>query len=362
MNLRGTGVAESVTLKDVARKAQVSIGTVSRVFNNHANVTSEVRLRVLKAATQLGYFGAGGQEARFSEVNRILKEIGFLFCSAANSNGIATNPFWSQILHGVESEARKNNIKVTYRAIDRIQEIPETLLTTIYELKLGGILLVGPAENQIIQLLSSTGIPLVLVDNYAPQVNAVVGNNFEGARAAVEYLIRMGHQRIAFIGGPLLLEGSRPVNRVYTIERRAEGYRMALQDAGLPVLYDIYEAADLTADGGYAACKRLLTSGVRFSAIFCANDEMALGALKALREAGLNVPEDISLVGFDDIDLVEHLVPALTTVRVNKEILGSVAVQRLLFLIGQPHPQSISSVLDVELVIRDSVGKFQSPE
>lgn len=354
-------MAESVTLKDVARQAQVSIGTVSRVFNNHTNVTSEVRLRVLKAATQLGYFGAGGQETRLPEVNRIVKEIGFLFCSTVTSNGITTNPFWSQILHGVESEARKNNLKVTYRAIDNAREIPETLLTTIYELKLGGILLVGPAERQIVQLLQSTGIPLVLVDNYAPQVNAVIGNNFEGARVAVEYLISMGHQQIAFIGGPLL-EGSRPVNKIYTIERRAEGYRMALQDAGLPVLYTIYESANLTADGGYAACKRLLKSGVPFSAIFCANDEMALGALKALREAGLNVPADISLVGFDDIDLVEHLVPALTTVRVNKEVLGSVAVQRLLFLMSQPHPVNVSTVLDVELVIRDSVGRFQSPE
>lgn len=353
-------MAGSVTLRDVAREAQVSIGTVSRVFNNHTNVTENVRLRVLKAATKLGYFGVGGQEARSPEANRIVREIGFLFYSAVAGNGIATNPFWSQILHGVESEASKTNIKVAYRSIGPVQVLPETLLTTVYELKLGGILLVGPAERQVVQLLTTTHIPLVLVDNYQPGTHAVLGNNFEGARAAVRHLLQQGHRRIAFIGGPVL-EGNPPVNAIYTIERRAEGYRLALLDAGLPVPYELYESADLTKDGGYAACQRLLARGADFSAIFSANDEMAVGAMRALREAGLRVPDDISLVGFDDIDLAEHLVPALTTVRVNKEALGAIALKRLLSLMMQPDPVSVSTVLDVDLVLRDSVTKPQTP-
>ena len=353
-------MAGSVTLKHIAQEAQVSIGTVSRVFNNHMNVTEEVRLRVLKAATQLGYFGSGGQEVRAHEANRSVKEIGFLFCSLITNNGIATNPFWSQILHGVENEASKTNIKVTYRSIGNLQETPETLLTTIYELKLGGILLVGPAEDQIVHLLQSIGTPLVLVDNYLPQVHSVVGNNFDGARAVVEYLIQMGHRQIAFIGGPLLEGSGRPVNKVYTIEQRARGYRMTLLDAELPAPYGpLYESANLSTDGGYAACKRLLCTGQPFSAIFCANYEMAIGAMKALREADLRIPEYISLVGFDDLDIVEHLAPALTTVRVNKEMLGSVAVKRLLALMASPDPTSVSTVLDVELIVRDSVKKMQ---
>lgn len=349
-------MAGPVTLKDIAKEAQVSIGTVSRVFNNHVNVTEEVRQRVLKAATHLGYFGPGGQEQRSYDMSRVVKDIGFLFCSFLAVNGIVTNPFWSHILHGVESEASKLNIKITYRSISGLENTPDVLLTTIYEMKLGGILLVGPAEPETVRLLQSTGIPLVLVDNYVPHTNAVLGSNFEGARVAVDYLIHMGHRQIAFIGGPLLQdEGAHPVNRVYTIERRAEGYRMALMDAGLPVSYELYESANLSTDGGYEACKRLLARGTPFSAIFCANDEMAIGAMKALREAGLRVPEDVSLVGFDDIDLVEHLAPALTTVRVDKEVLGSIALKRLLSLMSSPDPISVSSVLDVEFVIRDSV-------
>lgn len=350
-------MAGSVTVKDVAREARVSIGTVSRVFNNHVNVTEEMRQRVLKAAAQLGYFGAAGQEARPSEGNRTVKEIGFLFCSCiASNNAITTNPFWSYILHGVESEASKFNIKTTYRSISEIQYAPDLLLTTIYDMKLGGILLVGSAEAETIELIQSTKIPLVLVDNYAPQVNAVLGNNFDGAKAATEYLISKGHSRIALIDGPAV-EGRPAVNKVYTIERRAQGYRMALLEAGLPIPHGLREAGDLSTDRGYEACKRLLQRGDSFSAIFCVNDETAIGAMKALREAGRRIPEDVSLIGFDDIDLVEHLTPALTTVRVNKEALGCIAFKRLLSLVNNPDPVSVVSMLEVELMKRGSVGR-----
>lgn len=350
-------MAGSITLKDIAKEAHVSIGTVSRIFNNQVNVTEEVRQRVLKAATQLGYFGSPGQDQRSYDNNRAVKEVGFLFCSLTPSNGVATNPFWSHILHGVESAASKLNIKIAYRSISNMQKSADVLLASIYEMKLGGILLVGSAELDTIEVLQRTGIPLVLVDNYAPNTNAVLGNNFAGARAAVEYLIRMGHQRIAFIGGPML-DGADSVNRIYTIKCRAEGYRMALVNAGLPVPYELHESANLCTDGGYEACKRLLARGIPFSALFCANDEMAIGAMKALREADLHIPNDISLVGFDDIDLVEHLTPALTTVRVDKEVLGIIALKRLLSLMSNPDPAGVSSILEVELVIRDSVKRL----
>jgi LacI family transcriptional regulator len=167
----------------------------------------------------------------------------------------------------------------------------------------------------------------------------------------------MGHRQIAFIGGPLL-PGPRPVNQVYTIERRAEGYRLALVNAGLSVSYDLCESANLSTDQGYEACKRLLARGKPFTAIFCANDEMAIGAMKAIREAGLRVPDDISLVGFDDLEHVKHLDPALTTVQVNKEMLGAVALKRLLALMSSPDPVSVTSTLEVELVVRASVRRL----
>jgi DNA-binding LacI/PurR family transcriptional regulator len=354
-------VGDSVTVKDVAREAEVSVGTVSRVFNNHHNVAEEIRQRVLKAAAELGYTRSIQDTVRSG--SRAVKEIGFLYCSmdALDTNAVASNPFWSHILHGVESEARRTNIKVTYRAISQLVSTPHLLLSTIQDMKLGGILLVGPAEQETIQQIQTLKIPLVLVDNYVPRlsVDSVLGDNFEGARSAVDYLIELGHRQVAFIGGPTL-PGPRPLNRVYTIERRAAGYRTALRDAGLPVNYDLFESCNFDPESGYEACKRLLQRNVHFTALFCANDETAIGAMKALREAGLHIPDDVSLIGFDDIALVEHLTPALTTVRVPKEALGAVAVKQLLTRAADPDMVGVSSVLEVELIKRASVATCRS--
>lgn len=344
-------MAGSVTVKDIATYADVSVGTVSRVFNNHSNVTEEIRQRVLKAATDLGYFGSSGTSSR------TLKEIGFLYYSKVDNSVAATNPFWSHILDGVESEARKSGLKVTYRFIGDLCQNLQVLLTTIYEMKLGGILLVGAADPEVVRLIHSTKVPLVLVDNYIPgfSVDAVLVDNFEGARTVVEYLINAGHRDIAFIGGPTEKRGLRPINTVYTIERRASGYRTAMIDANLPLNYDRYVESNLTTEGGYEACKLLLARKHAFSAIFCANDAIAIGAMKALREAGLSVPTDVSLVGFDDISMVEHLTPALTTVRVNKEALGYVAVKSLQARCADVDAVCVTSMLETELIIRDSV-------
>ena len=354
-----TGITGTITVKDVAREAEVSVGTVSRVFNNHANVTDDIRQRVLEAASKIGYFRTRGQDASTRESSRSIKEIGFLFSSSIDSNSVTANPFWSHILNGVESEARKSNIKVTYRTLGDLVEMPQLLLAAIYEMKLGGILLVGPAEPETVRVLQSTNLPMVLVDNYVPGlgVDAVLGDNFEGARSAVDYLISEGHRRIAFIGGPVTTDGPRPINKIYTIERRAAGYRTAMLDAGLPINYDLYETSNLSTDGAYEACQRLLArNGVDgFTAIFCANDGIAIGTMKALREVGLRIPEDVSLVGFDDIAMVEHLTPALTTVRINKEALGSTAVKSLLSRAADLDAVNVTSMLDVQLIQRDSV-------
>jgi LacI family transcriptional regulator len=184
----------------------------------------------------------------------------------------------------------------------------------------------------------------------------VLCDNFEGARIAVEHLITLGHRRIAFIGGPLLPDTSRPVNKIYTFERRATGYRAALLDAGLAVDYQLFESCNLTPDSAGEACKRLLEKQHDISAMFCANDEIAIGAMKALHASGYHIPEDISLVGFDNIHLVEHLTPALTTIRVNKEALGTTAVKRLLARFAEPESINVTSVLDVELITRNSTG------
>lgn len=351
---------DSVTVQQVAQKAQVSVGTVSRVFNQHSNVTDELRKRVITAASDLGYTRQMGQGSP-QNGTRVVKEIGFLYCSIVDHYGATSNPFWSHILAGVEQEARKTKAKVTYRAIGDLVQSPQALATTIEEMKLGGILLVGPAEVETIHHLKALNLPLVLVDNYVPElsIDSVLCDNFEGARLAVNHLIQQGHQRIAFIGGPLV-DTAHPTNTIYTLERRSAGYRIALLDAGLPVDYALFESSGLYPESGYEACQRLLKSGAQFTAVFCANDEVAIGVMRALHQAKKRVPEEVSLVGFDDIALVEHLTPALTTMRVNKEAMGAIAVRRLLQRAAEPDMISTSSMLEVELIKRDSVSRYHA--
>lgn len=354
---------DTVTVKDIAQRASVSVGTVSRVFHNHANVGDDIRARVLQAAADLGYKKAVSQRA-FQPQNRALKEIGFLYCSAVDTTAIANNPFWLHILNGVEQEAQGANIKVTYASIHSLMQTPQALLTTIQAMKLDGILLVGPAEKEEAQLLKDLNIPLVLVDNHIPgfSLDSVLCDNFEGATQAVDFLLQHGHRQIAFIGGPLQEEASRPLNSIYTLERRSAGYRTTLLDAGLPVDYRLFEASGLDPASAAEACQRLLARNVPFTAVFCANDQIAIGVIKALRDAGKRIPEDVSVIGFDDVPMVEHLSPALTTMRVNKEALGAIAVKTLMLRAADPQMPAISTVLEVALVERETVAAVKEEQ
>ncbi|HEX2913368.1 MAG TPA: LacI family DNA-binding transcriptional regulator [Chloroflexia bacterium] len=354
-------MANSVTVRDIAQGASVSVATVSRVLNNHHHVKEEVRQRVFKAAKELGYFEKSSNQSNEARLtSKQLKEISFIYSSSFDATPVFANPFWSHILQGAEREANRTNIKVSYRTVSDMSSSSGLWTSALKESSLGGILLVGPAEPSVVQAMKETRLPVVMIDNYIPhvQLDAVISDNFEGAKQAVEYLVSKAHKQIAFIGGPVL-QGIRPVNKIYTIERRAAGYRTALLDAGLEVNYDLYESSDLSAKGGYQACLRLLEKGNKFTALFCANDECAFGAMKALREAGLDTPEDVSVIGFDDVDMAQLYHPALTTVRVNKEAMGAMAVKTLIGRATDPDAVNATVMLEVELIERESVREIK---
>lgn len=346
----------SITVRDVARLADVSIGTVSRVYNNHTNVTGDVRQRVLQAAADLGYPGPGNRGVAVQSSTRTLRDIAFLYSPVNEGSSATTNPFWSHILAGVEREAERANLRLSYRAIDTLRRTPEQLLTAVYDLRASGLLVVGPIGDEALRTIQTTKLPLVVVESYTPRlgVDAVACDSFDGGRQAVEYLVREGHREIAYLSGPP--DPAAPQRqKLYTHERRAEGYRTALREAGLSADPTLVEASNLTTEGGYEACRRLLGRKQSFSAIFCANDMAAIGAIKALREAGKSVPDDVSIVGFDDVDMAEHLTPPLTTVHVPKEAIGAAAVQRLQARAADPTAVFSTTLIDVSLVIRQSV-------
>jgi LacI family transcriptional regulator len=359
--------AASVTTHDVARAAAVSRVTVSRVLNNHDMVTPKVRQRVLQAAADLGYISQKSTTSLISANGalperpiRVLRNIGFFFASIHGDESLAANPFWSLVLHGVEREASGAGIGVTYRSINQWALQPRALVETVRAARLDGILLVGPASSETVQALLQVERPMVLVDNVAPgaKVDAVLSDNFSGGHAAVAHLIELGHRRIAFIGGPSHgSAGSSPraSNAVWSIEQRALGYWTALREAEIEPDNRLYEGDNLGTAGGYRACQRLL-AGRPFTAMFCANDESAIGAMRALHEAGLAVPRDVSVVGFDDIEMARHLIPPLTTVRVDKEAIGAWAVRRLLARALAPTATTATLALHVELIRRETVA------
>lgn len=346
---------EHVTVKDIAQRASVSIGTVSRVLNQRSGINAELRERVLRAAEELGYLGIAGQALRVRILSS-LKEVAFLLSENRDGRTNDLDLFWAEILHGVQQEASKHNITIQYL---RAETPPsnQDVLAKLEEGDIHAVLLVGPTESSLIAHLHAAHYHVILVDafSFETPVNAVISDGYAGAYEAVSYLVAEKHRNIAFIGGPTI-NGIRGSNSLYPIAQRANGYRSALLDAGLPHQEGLQESCDLTPDGGYQACLRLLDSGTAFSALFCANDKTALGAMKALRERGVRIPEACSVIGFDDIELAEHLDPALTTVRVDRTALGSTALKVLLMQIGEPEALKVTSLVRVELIKRQSVA------
>jgi LacI family transcriptional regulator len=178
----------------------------------------------------------------------------------------------------------------------------------------------------------------------------------------MNYLLSEGHQRIAFLGGPTTNNLRLSKRMIYTFEQRRDGYLATLHEAGLPIHKELVidDCFIHSSDEVYAACQRLIDTKLPFSALFCANDPTADKAIKALRELGLRVPEDVSVIGFDNADVAEHLTPPLTTVHVNKEAMGALAVKSLIARIADPESIGVTSVLSVELIKRESVSSLQT--
>lgn len=350
----------AATVKTIAERAAVSVGTVSRVLNNQSNVSPHLRERVLRAAAELGYRHAAREAAPSQRASR-MREIVFLFRPYGYIQSAPLDPFWSPVIQGSEREARRRQLRFSYRglvgpyAADAAQAGEE-----IAQRQGCGVLLAGPVPEDAIRAFQRAATPLVLVENHIPQagIDAVISDSFSGAVAAVRHLIAAGHHHIAMIGGPTAWQPG-PVSQPYIFEQRAVGYRSALLSARRSIDERLYVGSDLTVEGGYQACRQLIERPMSFTGLFCANDMVAIGAMRALGEQGRRVPQDVAVVGFDDIEAAQHHSPALTTVCVNKELMGQLAVQRLAERARSPATPSVAQLLDVELVARQSVAPFR---
>jgi LacI family transcriptional regulator len=326
-----------VTLHDVARHAGVSYQTVSRVINENPHVSKSTRQRVLRSVKELGYQPNYAARSLVTRRSHLLEVITFG----------ATHFGPSQMVTHVERAARRlgYNLILSNIAEMSLSEIRRAIDSLSGRLVDGMILIipvVGVGYEDLTGLCR--GIPFVMIDTrLGSNTPGVVINQHYGSQLATQHLIDVGHRRLCEISGPLNWFGA---------IARHESWRATLRSAGLEP-GESFEG-DWTALGGYRAARKLLDGGAVFTGLVVGNDQMALGAMRALRENGLRVPEDVSIVGFDDIPEAVCFEPPLTTVRQDFDALGTQSVEYLVDLIDQPDTPLQQRVLYPALIIRQS--------
>ena len=330
---------KSITLSEVALAARVSPMTASRAINNRSGVSRETQEHVLKVASDLGYV-----------VNRAAQKL-----SGGKSHivgVIATdleNQFTSALIAGTSEAAWEAGYEtLIYSHVEREKRPSGSVMQLLRQIS-DGVIAVLPLEFGYLGELASINIPIITVDHRGEHAEfpSVATDSYEGARAAVKHLIELGHRRIAYITGD---------ERLASAMDRRHAYTETVAQYGLIFDPSLIAVGDFSQNGGFKATAKLLSLPNPPTAIFAANDLSAFGAIAAIREAGLRVPDDISVVGFDDISAASQFFPALTTVRQPLHQIGRSAVNTLLALIAGLEPASPQVTLPTELIVRASTS------
>jgi LacI family transcriptional regulator len=328
----------NVTIIDVADEAGVSYTTVSRVMNNKDNVKSETRERVLMAMTRLGY--VVDQRARSLAGGRS-QVIGLLVHDLGTS-------YIGEIIRGIDAELAAAQYELMLYTTHRRKTKESAYVVTLTRGLAEGLLLVLPRDpGSYLDTLRQHRFPHVLIDHRGvdEETPAVAAANRQGAYSATEYLIGLGHRRVGFITGAM---------DQMCAQDRLEGYRAALGDHGVAFDPELVYEGNFFQQLGYAGASALLELPHPPTAIFASNDISALGVMEAVRDHNLRIPEDISVVGFDDIPQAAHVHPPLTTVRQPLEEMGRIATRMLLEYIEDPQRPIERVELPTELVFRQS--------
>lgn len=338
-SLSGSGLS----VREVAARAGVSVGTVSNVLNRPHIVAAQTRERVQRAINDLGFVVNGS--ARNLRAGRTLL-IGVMVLDIVN-------PFWGEITRGIESAAGEAGYSIILGSSDESSAKADRYLRIFEEHRVDG-LLAAPVRSDVsaYEKLNRRGISVVLLDRISTsgEISAVAVDDVRGGELAASHLLELGHERLGFVHGPL--KAPFP----WSADRR-QGVHRAVSSSGLDPKRSVVEitASGLNARAGEAVVDRLLDAKPRPTAVFCANDLLALGVLRGLTSRGISVPEDLSLVGYDDVDFAALLSPPLTTVRQPPYRLGRTAAELLLHATetaGDHKPRQIT--FQPELIVRES--------
>jgi DNA-binding LacI/PurR family transcriptional regulator len=328
------------TIKDVAKRAGVSVSTVSRVLNGHPYVTDQVRRQVLEAIRELNYHPSRVAQRLRATDSRL---VGVIFSDITNS-------FYINVLLGVELAFSQHDLSIL---IGNANSNPDLEASFVRLMQTEGVagLIIAPTEEDAPALAQAVqdGLPIVVVDRRMNNidVDTVLANNFKGARQAIEHLIRLGHSRIGLVSGPLHLTSGR---------ERYAGYLQAMSDAQLPIDSSLARFGDYRQSSGFELTCELLSLSHPPTALFVANNQMTIGALNAIHETGRVIPDDVAIVGFDDLSWAISLNPPLTTVAQPTIEIGSQAAHLLLDRIAEPDRPTRTIVLETQLMVRASCG------
>ena len=335
----------SVTIKDIAEKAEVSISTVSKSLNDKGGVSPHTRQKILNIAKEMGYFSF------HSQAN--LKTHNIAFIMSRHHIPIFNNPFYTRVIAGVEIEVETYDYNLLFSTI-KLEDLKSSEIPSIVsQNKVDGLILAGAdINNEMIKAIEELKFPTVLVDNYlnSPIMDSIVSDNFNGAMQAVEYLISMGHQKIGYAGGP----NSHP-----SFNERYKAYKLEMIENNLKINDKFIKIKDeFDQNMGKELAKSFLKEKELPTAIFAANDATAIGLLQTFNKYGVKVPDDISIIGFDNIELTAFTTPKITTISVDKEGMGQEAARKLFDRIQNPEKKSTKSVIPTELIERESVKEI----
>lgn len=331
------------TMKDIARLAGVSTSTVSHVINKSRFVSDEIAERVNNAAQQLNY--APSALARSLKMNRT-KTIGMLVTTS-------TNPFFGEVVKGVERSCYHQGHNLILCNTEGDNQRMKASINTLLQKRVDGLLLMcSTLEGERLDVFDRyPDIPIVVMD-WGPILFAsdkIQDNSLQGGYMAAKHLIECGHKEIGCITGPLIR---------HQAQMRYEGYKRALAEAGIAINPDWIVESDFECEGGYQAFEKLYQRGKLPSALFVSNDMMAMGVIQAASQRGLRVPDDLSLIGYDDVHIAKFMTPALTTIHQPKYRLGKAAVDTLLYRLENPDTTAQVVQLEPTLVVRNSVRKL----
>jgi len=340
----------SVTMRDIAELAGVSLITVSRALNNKPDVNKETRARILAIAQELSYTPNVLARALVSGNSETLGVV-------VSDNA---NPFCAAQIRGIEETARAGGYGVILCNASESYDLELEAIRMLREKRVDGILItpVQP-ESHYIQRLKEDGIPFVLLNRHMddPDIDCVLNDNFQGAYEATKHLVELGHRRIVHITCE---------HHVSSVRERLAGYRQALEEAGIPYDPHLVFYTDMTLEGGYCQAKAVMERvSPRPTAVFTFDDLMAIGVLKALREMGIRVPDDVALVGYDDIEVAPFVEPPLTTVAQQAYEIGQRGTQILLERLQWPEDEEWKPyrvVFKPELKVRGSTSPIMKDE